>query len=176
MWVSVERGGDVIPKITGVVTPAAERRDIVFPAACPVCRAELVREEGEVDWRCVNASCPARLRGELLNFGRRSVMNIEGLGKSIVAQLLGQEPESDEATEDDEALEQAEVVRPVLVKSLADLYRLSKDDLLTLDLVGDKKAEALLEQIERSKTAPLARVLLAWDSACGGAHGGDSGE
>ena len=63
---------------------------IVFPTQCPVCASDLQRLEGEVDWRCVNASCPARLRGEVLFWAARGVMNIEGLGKSMVAQLLGQ--------------------------------------------------------------------------------------
>ena len=115
--VSVERGGDVIPKITGVVAAAAEPVEIVFPVHCPVCAAALIREEGEVDWRCVNASCPARLRQELLHFGRRGVMNIEGLGKAMVAQLLGQAVEESEDEEEDAA-----VVREPLVRSIADVY------------------------------------------------------
>ena len=99
-FVSVERGGDVIPKITTVMEDAKHSRGdgrISFPTCCPVCRAALVREEGEVDWRCVNASCPARLRAELLNFSRRAVMNIEGLGRAMVAHLLGLPPEDENA-------------------------------------------------------------------------------
>lgn len=173
--VSVERGGDVIPKITGVVTPAEHPTEIIFPSACPVCLAALVREEGEVDWRCVNASCPARLRQELLHFGRRSVMNIEGLGKVMVAQLLGQsiltteadddaeeataeEVTSEEATSE-EATESAPVREP-LVRSIADVYRLRKEQLVAFDRIGDKTAQALLDEIARSKEAPLQRVLL----------------
>ena len=90
--VEVERGGDVIPKITRVVEEKTSRRPrhpITFPTHCPRCKTELVREEGEVDWRCINASCPARLEEELRHFASRSVMNIEGLGEVIVAQLLG---------------------------------------------------------------------------------------
>jgi DNA ligase (NAD+) len=90
--VEVERGGDVIPKITRVVDEkksSVARRAITFPTHCPRCKAELVREEGEVDWRCINASCPARLEEELRHFASRSVMNIEGLGEVLVAQLLG---------------------------------------------------------------------------------------
>ena len=155
--VAVERGGDVIPKITHVTTPAQHPIDIVFPIDCPICKAALVREEGEVDWRCVNASCPARLKGELLHFGRRSVMNIEGLGKSMVAQLLGL-AETEE--EEDEESPEAEQVSEPLIRSLADLYRLTKPQLIAIDRVGDKTAQALLDEIERSKQAPLARVLL----------------
>ena len=153
--VSVERGGDVIPKITGVVSTSEASTPIVFPANCPVCATALVREPGEVDFRCVNASCPARLREELIHFGARGVMNIEGLGEAMVAQLLGQTLE--ETTEDDGT--PAEVRTP-LVHSIADVYKLTKPQLLGLDRVGDKTAQALLDEIERSKQAGLARVLL----------------
>jgi DNA ligase (NAD+) len=155
-FVSVERGGDVIPKITGVVLDRPRgTEEIVFPTACPVCRSALVREEGEVDWRCVNASCPARLREELVHFGRRSVMNIEGLGEAMVAQLLGQVGEEVEAEDGT-----PQPARDPLVRSIADVYRLTKAQLVGLDRVGDKSAQALLDEIERSKQAPLARVLL----------------
>ena len=155
-FVSVERGGDVIPKITGVVPDKPRGIEvIVFPIECPVCHRPLVREEGEVDWRCVNASCPARLREELIHFGRRSVMNIEGLGEAMVAQLLGQVGEEVEAEDG--------TPRPAhtpLIRSIADVYRLTKDQLVGLDRVGNKTAQALLDEIARSKHAPLARVLL----------------
>jgi DNA ligase (NAD+) len=158
--VSVERGGDVIPKITGVVTAATgDGQDIVFPTDCPVCGTALVKEPGEVDWRCVNASCPARLREELIHFGARGVMNIEGLGDAMVAQLLGQviDEAADDATGEDGA---PKTVREPLVHTLSDLYSLTKEQLLGLERVGDKTAQALLDQIERSKQAGLARVLL----------------
>ena len=160
-FVSVERGGDVIPKITAVVHDEAHPAgtvEIVFPTNCPVCQSALVREEGEVDWRCVNASCPARLREELIHFGARSVMNIEGLGEAMVAQLLGQEVELGVRTDSDEAA--APVARAALVHSLADIYTLTKAQLLTLERVGEKTAEALLAEIDRSRKAPLARLLL----------------
>lgn len=159
--VSVERGGDVIPKITGIVAAAAEGVDIAFPVVCPVCGTALVKEPGEVDWRCVNASCPARLREELIHFGSRGVMNIEGLGESMVAQLLGQVEEAEPAVGDPGRGEpEALPGKMVLVRSLADLYALTKEQLLGLERVGAKTAQALLEQIERSKQAGLARVLL----------------
>ncbi len=140
-FVQVERGGDVIPKIVEVVDDANHprgTREILFPRLCPECKSELVRAEGEVDWRCVNANCPARLREELLHFGARGVMNIEGLGDAMVAQLLA----------------------AGYVSGMADLYRLTKEQLLKLDRVGEKSAQALLDEIEGSKSAPLARVLL----------------
>jgi DNA ligase (NAD+) len=165
-FVSVERGGDVIPKITEVVedkTHPRGDREIVFPSQCPVCASKLVRAEGEVDWRCVNDSCPARLRGEVLFWSARSVMNIEGLGKSMVAQLLGQSASllGDEGDEEAVSEEGAPLaVREPLIHSLADLYALTKEQLISLDRVGEKTADALLEQIKRSKTAGLARVLM----------------
>jgi DNA ligase (NAD+) len=165
--VEVERGGDVIPKITRVIEEKRSnvaRRAITFPTHCPRCKTELVREEGEVDWRCINASCPARLEEELRHFASRSVMNIEGLGEVMVAQLLGHtiaEHAAEESVQqpDDSAAAEAPT-RRALVHSLADIYHLKKEDLLKLERIGEKTADSLLEQIERSKQAPLNRVLL----------------
>jgi len=173
-FVQVERGGDVIPKIVCVVEDAQHQRGrklIIFPPDCPVCSTPLVRAEGEVDWRCINANCPARLREQLRHFGSRGVMNIEGLGDAMVAQLLGQSIEDESASQDEEYADVVDTVdftqpntadpaRNVLIHSISDLYRLTQDDLLTLDRVGDKSAQALLDEIERSKKAGLARVLL----------------
>ncbi len=166
-FVWVERGGDVIPKITEVVRDTAHprgEREIAFPTACPRCAEPLLRAEGEVDLRCVNVSCPARLEEELRHFASRGVMNIEGLGEAMVAQLLGH----DEAvtgdqrpdTSEPDASEADEPTRTALVHSIADVYTLTKEQLLTLERVGEKTAEALLEQIAGSKKQPLNRVLL----------------
>lgn len=170
-FVQVERGGDVIPKITQVIEDKQHprgTREIEFPTECPACATALVKVEGEVDWRCINADCPARLREELRHFGSRGVMNIEGLGDAMVAQLLGQklDEQTDALTEEEAAVEQAESedgaipAKKALVRTLADLYRLEKNDLLQLERVGEKSAQALLDEIERSKQAGLARVLL----------------
>ena len=139
-FVTVERGGDVIPKVVEVQREKrpADARDFSFPAQCPECGSAVVREEGEVDWRCINVNCPARLRESLLHFAARGVMNIEGLGEAVVNQMTERG----------------------LVRNLADIYRLDEAVLLSLDLVKHKKAHALLQQIERSKQAPLDRVLL----------------
>lgn len=140
-FLQVERGGDVIPKIVAVVEDATHPRgatEIEFPAHCPECESALVRAEGEVDWRCVNVDCPARLREELLHFAARGVMNIEGLGDAMVSQLLA----------------------AGLVRGIADLYHLKKEQLVELERVGEKSAEALVAEIDRSRSAPLARVLL----------------
>jgi DNA ligase (NAD+) len=140
-WVKVERGGDVIPKVVEVIEDAEHPRgatEFVFPSQCPECGSEVVRAEGEVDWRCVNASCPAKLRESLLHFGRRSVMNIEGLGDAVVQQLLDHG----------------------LVKRVTDLYKLTEEQLVGLDRFGEKSARTLLEEIDRSRKAGLARVLM----------------
>lgn len=139
-FVTVERGGDVIPKVVEVLREKrpADARDFVFPIRCPECGSVVVREEEEVDWRCINVNCPARLRESLLHFAARGVMNIEGLGEAVVNQLTERG----------------------LVRNLADIYSLDETTLLSLDLVKHKKTQALLQQIERSKQAPLDRVLL----------------
>jgi len=140
-WVKVERGGDVIPKVVEVVEdkehPRGNRR-FSFPAKCPECGNAVVREEGEADWRCVNADCPAKLRESLLHFGSRSVMNIEGLGDAAVQQLLDRG----------------------MVKSVADLYSLTEEQLVELERFAEKSARTLLAEIQRSKNAGLARVLM----------------
>jgi DNA ligase (NAD+) len=139
-FVRVERGGDVIPKIVEVVEdkdhPRGHKR-FHFPAKCPVCGSEIVRTEGEADYRCVNVDCPARLRESLLHFASRGVMNIDGMGEAVVTQLMEQG----------------------LVHSVADLYSLTSDKLLTLERIGQKTADSLIAEIERSKKAPLDRVL-----------------
>ncbi len=157
-FVSVERGGDVIPKITEVVEDAAHPRgaqEIVFPSECPVCGTALERAEGEVDWRCLNISCPARVSEELLHWASRGVMNIEGLGDAMVAQLLGYA--ATEAPEEDGVPSAAN--RGPLIHSLAGLYSLTSEQLQMLERVGKKTAEALIAQIDRSRRAPLSRVL-----------------
>jgi DNA ligase (NAD+) len=173
-YVSVERGGDVIPKITEVVSDATHARgtrEIVFPTACPRCGEPLVREPGEVDLRCVNVSCPARLEEELRHFASRGVMNIEGMGEALIAQLLGHtlaevEDRPAGAAADETAAVEAgvdavsEPTRRALVHSIADIYGLTKEQLLGLERIGEKTADSILGEIERSKAAPLNRVLL----------------
>jgi DNA ligase (NAD+) len=180
-YVQVERGGDVIPKIIQVVEDATHPRgtiEIVFPTECKRCGQPLLKAEGEVDWRCLNTECPARISEELLHWGARNVMNIEGLGDAMVAQLLApraangaaimietEQPLNDEeqaiaATQEPTVPEPGQGTRPPLIRGIADLYTLSKSDLIALERVADKSAQALLDQIERSKSAPLARVLM----------------
>ncbi|MFA5100143.1 MAG: NAD-dependent DNA ligase LigA [Candidatus Omnitrophota bacterium] len=137
--VLIERAGDVIPKIVKVV----ERRGTGFfeiPVSCPVCGGRVVKEkEKDVAYRCINPSCPAQLERGLLHFSSRSAMDIEGMGESVAAQL----------------------VRLKIVKSLADVYRLTEKDLAQLDLFKEKKIVNLLEAIDKSKAAGLSRVIYA---------------
>jgi DNA ligase (NAD+) len=139
-WVEVERGGDVIPKVVKVVEDKDHPRGtktFEMPEHCPVCGGNVVRTEGEADHRCVNANCPAKLQGTILHFASRHVMNIDGLGEALVNQLTERG----------------------MVKNVADLYRLKKDDLLQLERMGEKSAENVLGEIERSKRLPLERVI-----------------
>ncbi len=141
-YVTVERGGDVIPKIVGVVDDAQHPRGnktFVFPSECPVCGSEVVRDEGEADYRCINVDCPARLKESILHFASRKVMNIEGLGDALVTQLLERR----------------------LLTSVAGIYSLTEEQLLELERVGKKSAQSLLAEIENSKKLPLNRVLFA---------------
>jgi DNA ligase (NAD+) len=139
-WVMVERGGDVIPKVVNVVEDKAHPRGHArfhMPERCPECGGHVVRVEGEADHRCVNAACPAKLRETILHFAARSVMNIEGMGESLVNQLADSG----------------------LVKDIADIYELDKAKLLTLERIGDKSADNLLYEIEQSRKLPLERVI-----------------
>ena len=140
-WVKVERGGDVIPKVVEVISDSQHPRgtkEFEFPTECPECKSAVVRAEGEVDFRCVNANCPAKLRESLLHFGRREVMNIEGLGEAVVQQLLDRG----------------------LVHGVADLYSLTEEQLTGLDRFAEKSAHTLMEEIQQSKRSGLARALM----------------
>jgi DNA ligase (NAD+) len=139
-WVEVERGGDVIPKVVKVVEDKDHQRGhkhFDMPEHCPVCGGNVVRTEGEADHRCVNANCPAKLQGTILHFASRHVMDIDGLGEALVNQLTERG----------------------MVKNVADLYKLTKDDLLKLERMGDKSAQNVLDEIEASKKLPLERVI-----------------
>src|SRR5215469_4575155 len=139
-WVQVERGGDVIPKVAKVVDDDSHPRGneaIAAPEKCPVCGTNVVRSEGEVDYRCVNANCPAKLLGTILHFASRGVMNIDGMGESLVNQLIERG----------------------LVKNVADIYALTTKDLLNLERFADKSAQNILDEIEKSKKLPLERVI-----------------
>ena len=137
-WVSVERGGDVIPKVVKVLEDKPRgTRYFHMPERCPVCGGHVVRAEGEADHRCVNVNCPAKLRESIRHFAARGVMNIEGMGDALVNQLTEQG----------------------LVKNIADIYDLSEEKLLTLERMGKKSAQNILDEVENSKKLPLERVI-----------------
>jgi DNA ligase (NAD+) len=115
------------------------RKRFGMPAACPVCGGKIVREEGEVASRCINTNCPARLKESILHFAARGVMNIDGMGDALVDQLVDRG----------------------LVRSVADIYHLTLDQLTALDRMAAKSAGNVLHNIEKSKQNPLPRVLTA---------------
>jgi DNA ligase (NAD+) len=135
--VLVERSGDVIPKVVRVVRQGRDRRPFKMPKHCPVCGGDIVREEGEAASRCINTNCPARLKESVSHFAARGVMDIDGMGDVLVDQL----------------------VTRGMVKSVADVYNLTLDQLLELDRMGEKSAEKVLRNIDASRKQPLPRVL-----------------
>jgi DNA ligase (NAD+) len=137
--VLVQRAGEVIPQVLKVTKHAQDGREFRMPKHCPVCGGDVIRVEGEVAYRCLNAACPAQLKESLLHFAARHAMNINGLGESLVDQLVDTK----------------------IVENVADLYRLELDQLANLERMGKKSAQNLLEEIEKSKQAELARVLYA---------------
>jgi DNA ligase (NAD+) len=137
--VLIQRAGEVIPQVVKVVKAAPDGREFVMPQKCPVCGGEVHRAEGEVAFRCVNTACPAKLKESLLYFAGRRAMNIDGLGEALVDQLVDKG----------------------LVRDVADLYGLSHPQLADLDRMGDKSAQNLMNEIENSKQAELARVIFA---------------
>ena len=139
--VVVERAGDVIPYVVKVLTDkrTGDEKQFVMPERCPVCGSEVFREEGEAAYRCIGISCPAQLKESLKFFGSRGAMDIEGLGGKLIDQL----------------------VERGLVRDIADLYGLEKEQLAGLERMAAKSAQNLLDHLARSKHATLARCLTA---------------
>jgi DNA ligase (NAD+) len=139
--VIVERAGDVIPAVVRVVKEkrTGTEQAIPRPSCCPVCNSPLVQEDDEVVPRCQGIDCPARLKESLKHFCSRGGMDIQGMGDRYIDQLL----------------------RLQLVTSIADLYRLKKQDLFRFERMGDILAENLLTAIENSKNRPLANLIYA---------------
>ena len=135
--VLLERGGDVIPKIVSVVEPGPDRRKFITPSHCPVCGAEVYRPEGEAVRRCVSQTCPAKLKESLLHWASRKAMKIDGLGERLVDQLVAK----------------------TMVRDISDLYRLDANELESLERMGKKSVQNLLEEIEESRRLDFWRVL-----------------
>jgi len=139
--VVVQRAGEVIPEVVSVVR---ERRpeglpEFQMPSACPACGGDVVREEGEAVARCVNMTCPAQTLERIVHFASKDAMDIDGLGPSMIAQML----------------------RMGLVQDPSDLYLLEMDDLLRMEGVKEKLAGNILASIENSRTPTLDRFLFA---------------
>jgi DNA ligase (NAD+) len=140
--VIVRRAGDVIPEVVAVVKEKRPRgaRSWHMPKNCPVCGSSVMREEGQVAHRCMGGLyCAAQAQGALLHFASRRAMDIEGLGDKLVEQMVARG----------------------LVKTVADLYKLKQADVAALERMGEKSAQNLIEQIDKSKRVPLARLLNA---------------
>ncbi len=135
--VLIERSGDVIPKVVRVVKEGEHRRAFKMPHKCPVCGTEVVRVEGEAATRCINTNCPARLKESILHFAARGVMDIDGMGEALVEQLVDQG----------------------LVKGVADIYKLTEDQLIGLERMGKKSAEKILGNIDASRKVRLPKIL-----------------
>ncbi|HKB72523.1 MAG TPA: NAD-dependent DNA ligase LigA, partial [Thermoanaerobaculia bacterium] len=139
--VAVEKGGDVIPKVTRVLLDRRppDSPPFTMPAACPACGEAVVREEGEVATRCVNASCPAQVRESVRHFAARKAMDVEGLGDKLVEKLFDEK----------------------MLTDAASIYDLDAGRLAALERFGEKSAANLMAQIERSKGSGLSRLLFA---------------
>jgi DNA ligase (NAD+) len=180
-YVLVEKSGEIIPQVVKVVESKrkgreAELREFVMPKNCPACGEPVVRQADEVAWRCVNATCPAKIKAGLKQFASRPAMRIEGLGESLIEQLTAERlvnPSIKQASADS-AIPEGAVGRdeislaenqteklPPLVKDFADLYHLheKRDALMALERFGKKSADNLLEQIEASKKNELHRLI-----------------
>jgi len=141
--VVVEKGGDVIPKVSGVKIEKRQTgvKTFRFPNQCPECHSRIFRSEGEANYYCENSECPAQVKGRIEHFASRGAMDIEGLGEAVVDQF----------------------VHLGLLKNCADLYDLHnhQDTILSLNRWGRKSAQNLLDAIETSKTRQFSRVIYA---------------
>lgn len=137
--IAVRKAGDIIPEVVRSVSHAEGSRPYLIPDVCPICGSKAVRDEDEAVIRCRNIDCPAQLLRSIEHFASRNAMNIDGLGEAIVEQLVSEG----------------------LVRTVADLYTLSKQDLTALERFGEKSAENLLASIEKSKSNELNRLVFA---------------
>jgi DNA ligase (NAD+) len=140
--VLIERAGEVIPKVIKVIESkrTGKEKILTVPSNCPVCRGKINKEnEEEVYWYCINPDCPKRLKASVLHFASRMAMDIEGMGESLVDVLVDKG----------------------IVKSLSNIYRITKEDLLGLPLFKEKKAANILAAIEKSKQQSLGRFIYA---------------
>ncbi|WP_085165709.1 NAD-dependent DNA ligase LigA [Gilliamella bombi] len=141
-YVTIRRAGDVIPKIVAVIVDRrpADTKEIIFPIHCPICGSQIVRDEGAAISRCAGGLiCPAQRKEALKHFVSRRAMNVDGMGEKIIEQLVDKE----------------------YVKTPADLYKLNLPTLCSLDKIGEKSANNLLNALELSKNTTLSRFIFA---------------
>lgn len=139
--VLVQRAGDVIPEVVKVITSdrAGDERPFLMPAHCPVCGSEVLRLEGEAATRCINANCPAQVKGRIQHFASKGAFDIDGLGEKLVGQMVDKG----------------------LIRSYADLFALKEDEVAGLERMGEKSARNLMAAIQGSKKISLSRFVYA---------------
>jgi DNA ligase (NAD+) len=139
--VVIQRAGDVIPEVVMTIKEkrTGKEKKFIMPDRCPVCGSEVMREEGEAAHRCLGMNCPAKLKESIKHFASKRAMDIEGLGDKLIDQL----------------------VEKGLVKDVADLYSLSKDDIASLERMADKSARNIIDALNESKNASLEKVVYA---------------
>jgi DNA ligase (NAD+) len=137
--VIIQRAGDVIPEVVQVITSKRKGPEKKFkmPSKCPVCGSEVIREEAI--HRCIGLDCPAQLKGRIKHFASKRAMDIDGLGTKLTDQLVDKG----------------------LVKDVADIYYIKKEDFIALERMADKSAQNIIDAIEKSKTKPLSKFLYA---------------
>ena len=140
--VLIQKAGDVIPEVVEVLKEkrTGDETEFEMPTRCPVCGADTIREDGEAVMRCTGIECPAMLFRSLIHFASRDAMNIDGMGPAIIEQLLDQK----------------------LITNIADIYNLTESQLMSLERMGEKSAENLIDAIEKSKTNSLDRLINAF--------------
>ena len=139
--VVVEKAGEIIPQVVSVINPDRKNRapQYEFPKTCPACDAKLIKYEGEVAWRCINPECPPQVRIKIEHFAARDALDIEGLGESVVDQLVSEK----------------------LISNYGDLYDLTIDHIIPLERMAEKSAQNLINGIASSKNQPFEKVLYA---------------
>lgn len=139
--VVVEKAGEIIPQVISVVNPDRKERskEFEFPKSCPACDAKLIKYEGEVAWRCINPECPPQVRIKIEHFAARDALDIEGLGESVVDQLVSEK----------------------LISNYGELYDLTIDQIIPLERMAEKSAQNLINGITSSKKQPFEKVLYA---------------
>jgi len=137
--VVIKKAGDIIPEVVNVLLDrrTGDEKEFHMPTECPECQSELVRLDGEVALRCINPKCPAQIREGLIHFVSRDAMNIDGLGEKVITQLFKED----------------------LIKDVADIYKLKREQLIQLERMGEKSVTNLLEAIEASKSNSLEKLI-----------------